>query len=129
MVPLHLGSDFRPHACVTGCAVASQFMHRTDFGAAKHAAWTHPSSQSVQQVSLRARRCRQAKLDALSGLAAAAEAYGAGAMAQHWPGVCRALRREILAAAAPSLDSGSRDAELEDAATRCLRLCVAANGR
>ncbi len=76
-----------------------------------------------------ARRCRQAKLDALSGLAAAADAYGAEAMAQHWPGVCRALRREVLAAAAPSLEGGSRDAELADAATRCLRLCVAANSR
>ena len=74
-------------------------------------------------------RCRQAKLDALSGLAAAAEAYGAEAMAPHWPGICRALRREILAAAAPSLDAGSRDAELANAATRCLRTRAAANSR
>ncbi len=72
---------------------------------------------------------RQAKLDALSGLAAAAEAYGAEAMAPHWPGICRALRREVLAAAAPTLKAGSRDAEVADAATRCLRLCVAANSR
>ena len=88
----------------------------------------------LQAIGTRVRRhcnCRrQAKLDALSGLAAAAEAYGPEAMAPHWPGVCRALRREILAAAAPSLDSlGSRDTELAAAATRCLRLCVAANSR
>ena len=42
---------------------------------------------------------RQAKLDALSGLAAAAEHYGAAAMRPHIPSLWRGLRAELLAAA------------------------------
>lgn len=48
-------------------------------------------------------QCRQAKLDALSGLSAAAEAYGATAMQPHLSSIWHVLRGELLAPAAASL--------------------------
>lgn len=48
-------------------------------------------------------------------------------MAQHLPGIWRALRREVLAAASDSPPEGAP--ELSRAAALCLRKLVAANGR
>lgn len=55
---------------------------------------SHPQSSPL---------CRQAKVDALSALGAAAEGYGPAAMQPHLSTVWQALRGELLAPAAPGL--------------------------
>lgn len=48
-------------------------------------------------------QCRQAKLDALAALGAAAEGYGPAALQPHLSAVWQALKGEMLAPAAPGL--------------------------
>ena len=75
--------------------------------------------------------CRQAKLDSLSALGAAAEVFTPGALADHNTSIWGALRTELLAPAAGNLlDPEVRTAEeMAAAAAACLARCVAAQQR
>jgi DNA repair/transcription protein MET18/MMS19 len=69
---------------------------------------------------------RQAKVDALSGMGACAEAYGAAALADHVDTFWAALRAELAAPAAEGLPDAEVAAaeELAGEAAACLTRCV-----
>ena len=72
-------------------------------------------------------QCRQAKLDALSGLSAAAEAYGVDAMQSHLSSVWHVLRAELLAPAAASLlptDLASAQQVVTPESIKCLAIAT-----